>query len=206
MFLIHMAGVLDSTEGTGYAVTNEGGVPFWDQFQRLGGVPTLGYPVSQRFTYKGFVTQAFQKAVLQWQPGRGLFLLNVFDELHDAGKDDWRLTFRATPRQLDPSFDAGKNWQEIVRHRLALLKANPAIRERYFSAPDPLLLYGLPTSRVEDMGNHYAIRLQRAVMQQWKVDVPWAKAGQVTVANGGDIAKEAGLFPREATLPQAPPP
>jgi hypothetical protein len=48
------------------------------------------------------------------------------------------------------------------------------------------------------MGNHYAVRLQRAVIQEWKQDVPWAKAGQATVANGGDIAKEAGLFPAPA--------
>src|SRR5262249_29981655 len=48
------------------------------------------------------------------------------------------------------------------------------------------------------------IRLQRAVIQQWKQDVPWAKAGQVTVANGADIAKEAGLFPAEATRPETP--
>jgi hypothetical protein len=51
----------------GYAVTNDAGIPFWDEFQRLGGVDALGYPVSRRFVYKGFVTQAFQKAVLQWQ-------------------------------------------------------------------------------------------------------------------------------------------
>ena len=38
------------------------------------------------------------------------------------------------------------------------------------------------------MGNHYAIRTQKTVFQQWKEDVPWAKAGEVTLANGGDIA------------------
>jgi N-acetylmuramoyl-L-alanine amidase len=64
-----------------------------------------------------------------------------------------------------------------------------------------MTLFGLPASRVEDMGNHYAVRLQRAVIQLWKVDVPWAKAGQTTVANGGDIAKEAGLFPGEPLRP-----
>ena len=63
-----------------------------------------------------------------------------------------------------------------------------------FHAADPMTFYGLPTSAVVDNGNHYAIRLQRAVIQQWKVDVPWAKAGEVTVANGGDVAKEAGMF------------
>jgi len=55
------------------------------------------------------------------------------------------------------------------------------------------------------MGNHFAVRLQRAVIQLWKVDVPWAKAGETTVANGGDVAKEAGLFPPDATTPQRSP-
>src|SRR5205823_3654359 len=64
-----------------------------------------------------------------------------------------------------------------------------------------VLQYGLPTSQVTDMGNHYAIRLQRAVIQEWKQDVPWAKAGQATVANGGDIGKEAGLWPAAALPP-----
>ena len=46
---------------------------------------------------------------------------------------------------------------------------------------------------------------QRAVIQQWKVDVPWARAGETTVANGGDVAKEAGLLPQDATQPQRSP-
>jgi hypothetical protein len=32
--------------------------------------------------------------------------------------------------------------------------------------------------------------------------VPWAKAGQVTVALGGDIAKQAGIVPQAAQTPQ----
>lgn len=35
--------------------------------------------------------------------------------------------------------------------------------------------------------------------------MPWAAAGTVTVANGGDLGKEAGLFPREALVPEQPP-
>ncbi|MBM4419790.1 MAG: hypothetical protein FJ033_16015 [Chloroflexi bacterium] len=54
---------------------------------------------------------------------------------------------------------------------------------------------------MEDMGNHFAVRLQRAVIQLWKVDVPWAKAGETTVANGGDVAKEAGLVRADALVP-----
>lgn len=45
------------------------------------------------------------------------------------------------------------------------------------------------------------VRCQRAVFQQWKVDVPWAYAGEVTVANAGDIAKAANLIPANAMKP-----
>ncbi|MBI2935006.1 MAG: N-acetylmuramoyl-L-alanine amidase, partial [Chloroflexi bacterium] len=89
--------------------------------------------------------------------------------------------------------------------RLALLDANPAIKSRYLGTPDALNVYGLPVSRVVDNGNHFVVRFQRTVMQQWKVDVPWARAGQVTIANGGDIAKEAGLLPPEAVATEIPP-
>src|SRR5205823_9204700 len=97
-------------------------------------------------------------------------------------------------------------WDDVVKGRLAFLDANPAIKARYFAAADPVSIYGLPPSHVEDMGNHYAIRLQRAVIQQWKVDVPWAKAGETTVANGADIMKEAGLLPGDALQPTSPDP
>ena len=104
-----------------------------------------------------------------------------------------------------PSFDAGKSWNQVVRDRLALLDANPAIKERYFAAPDPMLLYGLPTSRVEDMGNASVIRTQRAVFQQWKEKTPWANAGEVTIANGSQIAIDLGIFANVALYPSSPP-
>jgi hypothetical protein len=191
---------------TGYAITNEGGVKFWDEFQRLGGVQGLGYPVSRRFQWKGFTVQAMQKGVLQWRPELGrAWLTNVFDEMSQAGKDDWLLASKSTPKPLDPSFDGGKPWGDVIAGRLKLLDPTPPIDRRFESAGDPLTFFGLPTSKVEDMGNHFAVRLQRAVIQLWKVDVPWAKAGETTVANGGDVAKEAGLLPAEATAPQRSP-
>jgi hypothetical protein len=191
----------------GFAVTDEGGVRLWSEFRRLGGVSVLGYPISRRLSDRGgFTVQAFQKGVLQWRPEGGkAWLTNVFDELTQAGKDDWLLAHRSTPRPLAPSADGGKSWPEVMAARLALLQPQAAMARRYRQAGDPLAFYGLPTSRVEDMGNHYAVRLQRAVIQHWKVDVPWAKAGQTTVANGGDIAKEAGLFPAEAVAAQRSP-
>src|SRR5687767_5822989 len=55
----------------GFRITNEGGVRFWDEFQRLGGVDTLGYPVGRRFQKDGFTVQPMQKGLLQWRPEVG---------------------------------------------------------------------------------------------------------------------------------------
>lgn len=189
--------------GLGFAVTDEGGIPFWSEFNRLGGVNALGYPVSQRFQWNGFTCQAMQRVVLQWQPSLGqVMFVNVFDIMHESGKDDWLLAVRQTPKPLGPDFDANLDWSGIVAKRLALLDANPAIKAQYYATVrDPIQMNGLPTSPVTDMGNNYTLRAQRIVIQQWKETVPWAAAGQVTVALGGSIAKEAGLIPASAVIP-----
>jgi hypothetical protein len=54
----------------------------------------------------------------------------------------------------------------------------------------------------QDMGGVIVLRAQRKVYQQWLGDRPWARAGEVTVANGGDLAKEGGLLPPAAIVPQ----
>ena len=72
--------------GSGSAVTDNDNVPFYTWFKRYGGVSAVGYPVSHRFQWKGFVTQSFQKVVFQWRPDQGgsVQFVNVFDELTDA--------------------------------------------------------------------------------------------------------------------------
>lgn len=197
----------EGTSQAGYSVTNNDGVPFWDEFKRDGGLRIVGYPMSQRFMWDGFVTQVFQKAIFQWKPvDQRVDFINAFDQMSLAGKDDWLLNFKSTPKPLDAAtFDAGKTWDQIVAARLALLNANPAIKAVYNSVPDPIRLFGLPTSQVVDNGNHYAIRLQRAVIQQWKVAMPWAAAGQVTIANGGDVSVQAGMFASDVVSPEYPP-
>lgn len=199
-------GAAISNNQLGFRITDDGGVPFWSEYQRLGGPSVLGYPISQRFVDNGFVQQATQKVVLQWRPdSRQVAFVNVFDLLHESGKDDQLFQLRSTPKAVDfTAGEAGKDYAQVASERLALLQANPAIQAAYYSRSsviDPLLFYGLPTSNVQDMGTHYAIRLQRAVMQQWKINTPWAPAGQTTVANGGEIAREFGLIPSAALAP-----
>ncbi|MDQ4078722.1 MAG: hypothetical protein M3220_21080, partial [Chloroflexota bacterium] len=191
----------------GYSVCDDGNARFLSAFQRYG-LQNVGYPISQRFMRDGFITQAFQKAVFQWRPdGNYVAFVNVFDELHHRGFDQRLMDVRQTPYQLPIGWE-GENvpFQEAKEKRQALLSVRPALQRTYFSVSDPLLFFGLPNSEVTDMGNHYAIRLQRAVLQEWKEDVPWARAGQVTIANGGDIAKELQHLPTGALATEAGPP
>jgi len=185
----------------GFALVDDEQARFWSEFQRLGGVDALGYPASRRFRMDGFVIQATQRVLMQWRPESGsVAFVNVFDRLHELGQDDWLNTTRQTPRPGGFD-DAGQGWDAVVRARLAALDERPPLRAAYFAAlGDPLQANGLPTSRAQDMGNHYALRAQRVVFQEWKEDVPWAKKGQVTVALGGDIAKEAGILPSPEAL------
>ena len=54
----------------GFMVANGGGIPFWDEYRRLGGWERLGYPISRRFTLDNEVEQVFERGVLRWIPKR----------------------------------------------------------------------------------------------------------------------------------------
>lgn len=186
--------------GYGFAITDEGSdsrgqmIRMWSEFLRLGGVDKLGYPASQRFMWNGFVCQATQRVILQWHPEtQSVAFINVFDLASMAGKDSYLEAVRQVPKPAQYN-DSGKTFQQVTNERLALL-TRPAIRSAYMSLGAAAIdLNGLPVAPVTDMGDAYVLRAQRVVFQEWKKDVPWAHAGQVTVALGGDIAKEIGLI------------
>lgn len=190
--------------GYGYSVTDQPDARFWREFLRLGGVPGVGYPISRRFLWDGFPSQAFQKMVFQWRPDEGrVDAVNVIDLMHDRGLDKWLLNVRSTPPIANWSSDAGKPWPQVMADHQALL-TDPDIRSAYFAAADPITVYGLPMAPIQNLGNVLVLRAQRGIIQKWLIDVPWAKAGQVTVANSGDVAKEAGLLPSDALVPEVP--
>ena len=197
----------ETVEGEGgFSVCDDDSARFLTPFQDWG-LQKIGYPISQRYVRDGFVTQAFQKAIMQWRPeANRVVLANIFDDLHNDGFDEQLLITRQTPNQLPAGWDGDISFTKVIEKRQTLLSVRPALHDTYFASNDPLTFYGLPTSEVEDMGNHYAIRTQRAVLQEWKEDVPWAKEGEVTIANGGDIAKELGGLPAEALVPESAPP
>lgn len=188
--------------GRGYAVTDDGGFRFWSEFQRFGGVQAVGYPASQRFEWDGFTVQVFQRVAFQWRPECScVYFVNVFDRLGELGKNQFLLDVRQTPLPRPFPEDAGQPWERVVQNHLAVMEAYPAIKAKYYDVVgDPIQANGLPVSNITDMGNHFALRAQRVVFQQWKEDVPWARRGEVTVALGGDITKEAGVLPNPAAL------
>lgn len=188
--------------GTGFAVTDADGVPFWTAFRQFGGVQGVGYPVTHRFKMKGFTTQAFQKVVFQHRPDQGgaVVFVNVFDELSAAGKDNWLAVQKEVPKSQAWTEDTGKDWPTVQANHNSLLDKDPAIKAVFQSVSDPIAFNGLPMS-YEDKPNIAVLRAQRKVFQRWKTDQPWAKAGQVLVANGGDVGKEAELYPKAATEP-----
>jgi hypothetical protein len=185
----------------GFAVVDDADAPFWSEFQRLGGVDRLGYPISGRFQHSGFLTQVFQKAALQWRPDLGQAEpLNTLDDLAQAGADAWLDHASQVPPAPTTSDDTGLGWDQLVARRVGLLDAYPALRTFFQADPDPLSTFGLPVA-VKDYGNLVSVRLERTTLQLWNVDVPWASAGTVVVASAGDLAKQAGLWPAAAVTP-----
>jgi murein DD-endopeptidase MepM/ murein hydrolase activator NlpD len=194
----------------GYVVSDDEQARFWEAFQDEGGVSALGFPVSQRFQFRGFTTQAFQKAILQWDPARdGVNYFNTLDELNSLGLDDFLFNFRQIPLHaalpadvgLDPR-DPGQ-FQQIERNHLALLDPYPLFRE-VFDGDDWRELYGLPIA-FQDFGPFQAVRTQRQVLQVFTVEGLGGAVGVVSAANSGDIAKEAGLIPEFAAAPTVAP-
>ncbi|MDE3077562.1 MAG: hypothetical protein KGJ86_19245, partial [Chloroflexota bacterium] len=121
----------------------------------------------------------------------------------DAGADSALQRQYGLPIEADFTFaDAGRTRDEVVAAHRALLDAEPAIEAAYDAAPDPVARFGLPMSGITDRSDVLMLRTQRAVFQLWKRDVPWAKAGQVTTANVGEIARDAQLFPPDAFEPE----
>jgi hypothetical protein len=187
--------------GIGYSVTDDADAAFWTEFQRLGGVAQLGYPITGRFQHKGFLTQAFQKLALQWRPDTQQAVpVNVFDDLNERGADAWLDRERQIPPAADTSPDAGLSFDEVMSRHIALLDQYPALADFYQNAPDAVTRYGLPLS-VKDYGTFVAVRLQRGTLQLWTIDTPFVQAGSVVAGNGSDVAKEVGLWPPEATAP-----
>ena len=188
---------------TGFLVSNVGGVPFWSEYLRLGGALHMGYPISQRFAWRGANVQIFQRGVLQQAPSGTVGMVNVLDELTSVEKDEWLLSKFFIPKPLPADFGLP---DDPVAARMGLLGASAPLEYRFKTTPEALTLFGLPTSAPIAVNEYVTtIRMQRTALHLWQSDGPWGKAGDVSVANAGEIAVEAGLFEGAPTTPEAPP-
>lgn len=195
------------TPNAGFSITDDGGIPMWTEYSRLGGVDMLGYPISGRFVLGGWIVQLTQKVGLIWRAdlNRARFL-NTFSLLHDAGKDPWLASIKGIPPEVSSPDDAGKPWDQVAQRRYSLLDAHPSVKDAYFSMYDPVNMFGLPSSNWLERSNSSVLRFERVAFQQWNEAVPWASAGQVQLANGGDLLKESGLLGPLPFTPQSPAP
>lgn len=187
---------------TGFFLRNRDNVSFLAEFERLGGIERMGYPVSRVFQASGFSYQAFQRGVLQWRPeSNAATVANTMDQLHDSGKDDWLLT-RGIPRHYTKEDGSGGDFNKAKEIRASWL-TEPRIKQTYLGVPDPLGFYGLPTSLPERYGPFVAQRFQRGVLQLWLDDVPgMPRPGEVVGVLAGDLAIEAKLLGPEQLKPE----
>ncbi len=196
-----------------YEVTNDYGILFSDEFERLGGAEALGYPASYRFRLDdGFVYQVTQGALLQWRPEvRKAYLGNTFEMLEKAGYDQWLLDTKGIPLPIKEDGSDG-DWNRARQTRLAWL-TNQNIKAKYLANPNPegitswsearaIELYGLPMSYPEKHGPFVTQRFQRVAFQLWVDEVEGMPAvGTVVRVLGGDLLKEACLVPSHALAP-----
>ena len=179
---------------TGFTVADDGQTKFLSDFQRLGAVVGLGYPISRPYMVDGFRYQAFQRAILQWRPELGRSLLaNTLNWLSDTGRGDW-LDSIGVPRPLR---DSGGSWAQVVAERESWL-TEPAIA-RVYREGGGMDRFGLPLSYPERRGPFTVQRFQRIAFQLWEDPVSGMPApGSVVGILAGDMAKGAGLIPAEA--------
>ena len=194
---------IESASGAGFDVIDDEQARFWTAFQSLGGQEALGRPISQRFSLDGFLVQAFERGVLQWDPAnQATNVLNTLDVLHQAGYEEW---LAAEPRRIPAHQglpeDAGASFDQVVQNHLAILdNADAGIREAFEGTPNWLARLGLPIAYA-DYGDLRVLRAQRGVLRQSVTD---GQVGAVEVVGAGALARDAGLFPTEGLAPTQP--
>ena len=189
----------------GYAVTNADSVPLWD-FVRERDLQAIGYPISQRWVNGRFTFQAFQKVILQWDPGKRR--MNYYNTLDVLANRYPEVELPNVPPHLVLEADQDAVFATIKRSHLLLLDQNPIIKERFLSEPDWLNLYGLPI-RYEERevnGNPQGLqmlRAQRTVFVIWNVPAPGTTLGRVNLQNVPDKVKKLSnvIIPDAAEAP-----
>jgi hypothetical protein len=188
----------DSPPYRGYTVVDDADASFWTEFRRFGGVEVLGYPVSRRYHYPtdtGFLSQAFQRGILQWHPETGrATMANVFEQFTEQGRDDQlEIAGIPRPRPSDPSMsfasDAERRMSWLVEPRfLARYFFDPVSQAPFDAQEQAWDFFGLPQTApdrpvyLREKANgkfgaplylpYVAQRFQKAGLQLFLADVP----------------------------------
>ena len=203
---------LSGQGGLGFSIVDKLSEPaYWTAFKEFGGFERLGYVATRPMVFAGREVQVTQKAILQWNPELGGFVLgNIMDDLHAIGLDNFLDRDHLVPPVRDLSPDAGLGWDAIAQRHLAFLDEDyegmAAISELYHKRGLGFAVthYGLPMG-VKDYGAVVVLRAQRAVFHYWKTETPWSKKGEVVLANVGDIAKSLEVFDPDGVSLEFPP-
>ena len=186
-------------------MTNANDVPLWD-FVRERDLQAIGYPISQRWVNGPFTLQAFQKVILQWDPGKSR--MNYYNTLDVLANRYPGVELPNVPLHQVLEADRGVDFATITRNHLALLDQNAAIKERFLSEPDWLNLYGLPIRYEEREVNGHPqglqmLRAQRTVFVIWNVPAPGTTVGRVNLQNVPDKVKKLSnvIIPDAAKAP-----
>ena len=189
----------------GFAVTNADGVPLWD-FTRARDLQAIGYPISQRWGNGPFTLQAFQKVILQWDPGKAR--MNYYNTLDVLANRYPEVELPNVPPHQVLEADRGVDFATITQNHLALLDQNAAIKARFLGEPDWLNLYGLPIRYEErEVDGHpqglQMLRAQRTVLVIWNVPAPGVTVGRVNLQNVPDKVKKLSnvIIPDAAKAP-----
>jgi lipoprotein-anchoring transpeptidase ErfK/SrfK len=196
--------------GTGYIVSDTDGVQLWRDYQALGGAGLLGYPVSSRYQADGRLHQAFQAALLQWNPDAGAAEVAPVLAAATAGDlDDALAPYGVPPADAvlraggDPGFETREGWL-----------TQPTLRDAYVAlgGADRTGLLGLPMSAPVRQGAALVQRFERGALQLWLEEVPdepeapdVSPPGTVGLVPLGEALRSAGLLPAAAVSPQAAP-
>lgn len=175
-------------DGNGFVVVDDDRAVLWGELRRLGGVQVLGFPISERFACEEGVCQAFQQGVVRWDPlANEAHLVDVFDQLHNTGRDEWLVRLWHVPQW---------NGEALPEDPLAPLDLNEPLRAAYMRlGPASTSVYGVP--RAYSTSDRLSVlRTQRAVFEQ-TLDLP----GQVGLLPAGEIFRDAGLVPTSALVP-----
>ena len=182
-------------------------MPLYD-FIRERDLQAIGYPISQRWVNGPFTFQAFQKVILQWDPGKQR--MNYYNTLDVLANRYPGVELPNVPPHQVLAADRGADFATITQNHLALLDQNAAIKERFLSEPDWLNLYGLPIRYEErEAGGHpqglQMLRAQRTVFVIWNVPAPGTTVGRVNLQNVPDKVKKLSnvIIPDAAKAPVA---